>query len=88
MTDQERIEKAAKDYNFKAYYGGAVPAWMIERDFKAGVAWRDANPSSEVEALVRALEKIWESDVLPFYLDELANNALKAYRARTKGEGE
>jgi hypothetical protein len=44
MTDEEKIEQAAELYERDL------------ADFKAGVKWRDENPSEKVLALVEALQ--------------------------------
>lgn len=57
MTDQERVEEAARGYSTyrpdEPYVGLNIRANDQYVGFKAGVAWRDANPvvSGDAEAL-------------------------------------
>lgn len=55
-TDKDNIHTAALKYHFDVY--NHVPDYnnAVKDAFKAGVAWRDANHSPKVLALVEALE--------------------------------
>lgn len=56
MTDAEKIETAADKFVFECPKYSGYPEHV--KTFKAGVAWRDANPNEKVQALVEALEKL------------------------------
>lgn len=62
-TDKEKIEMGADEYELKTdhdckpYDGCCYSYSDIENAFKAGVAWRDANPSEDVLALVEAIKE-------------------------------
>lgn len=62
MTDEEKIEQAAKTEQFKMRKAATADYKQL---FKDAVKWRDENPSPEVLALVAAL-KMWRKS---FYCD-------------------
>lgn len=55
MSDQDKINEAAEAFGKRSQKSGYERA-ESERGFKAGVAWRDSNPSDAVKGLVEALE--------------------------------
>lgn len=57
MTDQEKIHAAAMEPMMCPITEATIPKWHV-RDFKAGVEWRDKNPSPEVEAIAHHLHAI------------------------------
>lgn len=58
MIDKEKIEQAAFDFIDNGECEVMDTHAAHQDSFKAGIKWRDANPSPEVQALVAALKAV------------------------------
>ncbi len=57
-ADRDRAVELAKEYNLKAYHGGAIPAWMVERDFLAGYDAGRASRDGEFKILEERIKEL------------------------------
>lgn len=84
MTDQEKIEAEASELWERIRTGDIFPIPHAKSVFKAGVAWRDRNPSPEVEAIVHWVKDLVELNGLSE--ESELHHALAAYE-KARGEG-
>lgn len=104
MTDIDAAAEAYAEDRGK-HIGGSHGRYLenaVRAAFKAGIAWRDANPSPEVRGLVEALE--WYADTNEWFTttdgaeaiqtrgkkfgSDVALAALNAFNALTRDGGE